>query len=173
MKRETKKSNNEIKKSINKDNKIKNEEKKPLVNTINLKLSFIYSLIGGVFASLSSVCGKVALDSQFLSQFISSDNIELITRAISIGSIFICTTMQWRYAAKGMDLANSTLTSTVITTSSNFFFTAFFGWLFFKEQLSFKWWIGAFFIMFGLFLMNADQDKIETNQKSDKLKKKD
>ncbi|KAN0055859.1 hypothetical protein ACTA71_011746 [Dictyostelium dimigraforme] len=166
MKREIKKPNNEIKKSINKN------EKKPLVNSTNLKLSFIYSLIGGVFASLSSVCGKVALDSQFLSQFISSENIELITRAISIGSIFICTTMQWRYAAKGMDLANSTLTSTVITTSSNFFFTAFFGWLFFQEQLSLKWWIGALFIMFGLFLMNADQEQIETN-KSEKLKKKD
>ncbi|KAK5576442.1 hypothetical protein RB653_007586 [Dictyostelium firmibasis] len=172
MKREKKKPNDEIKKSINKDN-IKKDEKKPLVNTTNLKLSFIYSLIGGVFASLSSVCGKVALDSQFLSQFISSDKIELITRVISIASIFICTTMQWRYAAKGMDLANSTLTSTVITTSSNFFFTAFFGWLFFQEQLSFKWWVGALFIMIGLFLMNADQDEIETNQKSEKLKKKD
>ncbi|EGC30903.1 hypothetical protein DICPUDRAFT_157307 [Dictyostelium purpureum] len=161
--------------SKNKNSKNDDEQTSKSVKTktsnnlkTNLKLSFIYSMIGGVFASFSSVCGKIALDSTFLTQYVSSDQIDLIARVIGFASIFICTTMQWRYAAKGMDLASSTVTSTVITTSSNFFFTAFFGWLFFKENLSLKWWLGASLIMMGLFFMNSD----DINEQKEKPKNK-
>ncbi|KAF2074100.1 hypothetical protein CYY_004585 [Polysphondylium violaceum] len=163
----TSRSNNENKAKENKQNNTGASTSKPTVVNTNAKMAFIFSMIGGIFASLSSVCGKIVVDSSFLSSLISQTQIDLVIRAISISGIFISTTMQWRYAAKAMDLSTNSLSSTVITTASNFFFTAFFGWLFFKETLSIVWWIGASFIMFGLFLMNLD-----SNQQLEKEKKK-
>ncbi|EGG21452.1 hypothetical protein DFA_01336 [Cavenderia fasciculata] len=50
--------------------------------------AFILSLIGGIFASLSSVFGKIALSSSFLSSLISQDNwyIYLYNNAMEIFS---------------------------------------------------------------------------------------
>ncbi|EFA84851.1 hypothetical protein PPL_01844 [Heterostelium album PN500] len=133
----------------------------------NKRYAFILALIGGIFASLSGVFGKIVVDSKFLSTFISQDKIDYALRAISIGGISLCTTMQWRYSAKSMDLSSS-LSSTVITTASNFFFTAFFGWLFFHDSLSAQWWVGATLIMIGLYFMNADANENEVIQKKNK-----
>ncbi|GAM20288.1 hypothetical protein SAMD00019534_034630, partial [Acytostelium subglobosum LB1] len=124
----------------------------------NRKYAFVLALIGGVFASLSSVFGKIVVDTNFLSLYISQEKVDYAIRLVSFAGIFICTTMQWRYSAKSMDLSSS-LSATVIATASNFFFSAFFGWLFFKEFLAPQWWIGATFIVTGLFLMNADSEK--------------
>ncbi|KYR01441.1 hypothetical protein DLAC_01421 [Tieghemostelium lacteum] len=137
----------------------------------DFKRSFIFSVIGGLFASLASVFGKIVVDATFLSNFFSQDTTQWLLRAISISGIFISTTLQWRYAAKGMDLAYSTLTSTVITTASNFFFTAFFGWLFFKETFTYTWWVGASFITAGLLLMNSDNVELPPKSKSTHSKK--
>jgi len=50
-----------------------------------------------------------------------------------------------------------TVTATSATTTVNFLFSGFAGWILFGEMLSLSWWLGISFIIAGVLLLNSDQ----------------
>jgi len=62
-----------------------------------------------------------------------------------------------RSFSKALQDSETTLQASVVNTASNFIFTAFIGFLAFKEQLSLFWWCGTSCIIIGIYLLGTDR----------------
>jgi drug/metabolite transporter (DMT)-like permease len=137
----------------------------------------------GICASFSSVLGKLTFTSEIDKNpmfilvptisnaipFISPDNAFLGLRVLSMVLNIVLTVFMMGFFAQSLQHM-STLTATVLNVSANFIFTAFCGWLIFSETLTLQWFIGANFIMVGVFLIirGESTDTQKRSTKSDK-----
>lgn len=148
-----------------------------------------YALIAGMFGSLSSVSGKLAMDGEqpFIAHLLYLitglttrlaivQYVEIVYLSYSHSQVIIilrigcfllnllCTATMWGYFVASMSEISS-LTATVVNTGSNFLFTALLGWSIFGERLSMRWWLGASLLITGLCLIVQGEN--QANQKED------
>lgn len=87
-------------------------------------------------------------------------------RALFFVFMILCNTIMWTVFTKSLHFCKSTLEATVTNTAANFFFTAIYGQVLFREVLSVMWWSGTGLIIIGLLFINAGNnllDKTEQN----------
>jgi len=125
-----------------------------------------HSVLSGFFAGLSGFFGKVSFDPDLAKS--TFENLELNVRFLQ--SLLVCglvlsNILMLRSFSKALQDSETTLQASVVNTASNFIFTAFIGFLAFKEQLSLFWWCGTSCIIIGIYLLGTDhsidKNKIE------------
>jgi len=162
-----------MKKKISPESIINNNRGNEL-NAIRGGISGVtYAILAGASAASASVFGKLAMDSSVIHGFVQSipndnlfpiEQVEYVLRAICFAMIFAANAFMWNFFVKSMNLSSS-LNATVINSSLNYFFSAFFGYLIFGEPLSLSWWLGASLILFGVFLITNGSKKNDAKDK--------
>uniref|UniRef100_A0A0B6Y8D3 EamA domain-containing protein n=1 Tax=Arion vulgaris TaxID=1028688 RepID=A0A0B6Y8D3_9EUPU len=133
---------------------------------------FACAVQAGVCAALATVCGKLALTSTVTSQIVEDiclyanntfgfalpvlikDELTLGSQLVAVAGIIFFNALMWLLFTKSMHMCTSTLEATACTTSSNFFFTAVFGKVLFREQLGILWCIGSLLMVLGLAVLH-------------------
>ncbi|XP_015908978.1 transmembrane protein 42 [Parasteatoda tepidariorum] len=150
-----------------------------------------FSLLSGLLAATASLCGKLSMAAeqtlslceQFMQHFypISShkeldytyspfcQNTLFWTRVGFFIAMMLSNLLMWTLFSKALVVCSTTLEATVTNTAANFFFTAVFGQVFFRESLSFLWWMGTMLIILGLVIMHKHEAE---STKSNSLDKK-
>ncbi|CAH1779827.1 unnamed protein product [Owenia fusiformis] len=140
------------------------------------------ALLAGVFASLATVAGKLAMSSEIADFFLGLCQKQMSSemnpqcgeiifglRAIFFGMIFLFNAIMWTLFTKSLQKCSSSLVATVTNTASNFFTSALLGKLLFGEILTLRWWCGASMIVLGLLLIHRGSPK--SKESDDKGKK--
>mmetsp|Transcript_28010 Transcript_28010/g.39482 ORF Transcript_28010/g.39482 Transcript_28010/m.39482 type:complete len:147 (-) Transcript_28010:68-508(-) len=139
-----------------------------------------YAALAGVSAALASVFGKLAMTSlstvlsdssldikNHLPTILTIETLELVIRVFCFAMIFVMNSIMWSFFVKSLNLASNTVSATVINSSTNYFCSALFGFLLFREHLEESWWFGASLILIGLFLINKGNEVPKLSQKQD------
>uniref|UniRef100_A0A7S4FGS8 EamA domain-containing protein n=1 Tax=Eutreptiella gymnastica TaxID=73025 RepID=A0A7S4FGS8_9EUGL len=134
---------------------------------------FSLGVVAGTFGCLSSVFGKLSVESDSPSLLrwallesavldgVALETVLMGARVVSFGLNVICTALMWRYYIQAMASVTSAKAS-VVSTGTNFVLTALAGAVMFQEQLNWAWFIGAGLIVLGLFLIvQGNVDKIK------------
>ncbi|KAJ1879173.1 hypothetical protein LPJ66_011750 [Kickxella alabastrina] len=130
--------------------------------------SSFFAILGGAFASLSSVSAKLAVNQQpgaltmLIHQLMPSTStnahlLSLISRAVMLGSIGLSNFFMWLFFTKALRYGDSTPRVMMLQTASNFAMTALCGVYLFGDVLSMQWWWGASLIAAGLVLINSEK----------------
>ncbi|KAJ2489991.1 pyridoxamine-phosphate oxidase [Coemansia sp. RSA 2050] len=130
--------------------------------------SSFFALSAGVFAALSSVSAKLAVDQHTGSVaqalvliFPSFDTrlLGLLTRASMLAAIGACNFFMWLFFTKALRYGQSTARVMMLQTVANFVTTAACGVYIFGDVLAVRWWMGASLIAVGLALLNTEKSK--------------
>lgn len=113
---------------------------------------FLHCLLAGCFASSAGISAKLISSSSLPTPFISP----YIRTGLCVTSLVICNILMWLNFTTAMQ-GMRTVTATSATTTVNFLFSGFAGWILFGEMLSLSWWLGISFIIAGVLLLNSDQ----------------
>jgi len=119
-----------------------------------------HSVISGFFAGLSGFFGKVSFDPDLAKTTFPSFALELNVRLLQsflVCGLVLSNILMLRSFSKALQDSETTLQASVVNTASNFIFTAFIGFLAFKEQLSLFWWCGTSCIIIGIYLLGTDR----------------
>ncbi|KAI9506049.1 pyridoxamine-phosphate oxidase [Coemansia spiralis] len=128
--------------------------------------SNFFAIVGGIFASLSSVSAKLAVDQrtsiatealQKLLPTASSQLLSMATRGLMLAGIGACNFFMWLFFTKALRYGDSTPRVMLLQTVSNFVVTALCGVYLFGDALSMQWWCGASLIAVGLVLLNSEK----------------
>ena len=137
-------------------------------------------MLAGFYGALAGVLGKLAFseetilsrsvsvwcaNSNFSVQLIDSlecDYLVYIMRGCMFVLMFWDNALMFSSAFKGLN-EDGSLTSTVLSTSTNFLFTAFLGYMLFNESLSYKWCVGASLVALGIYFLHLG--KADAKQK--------
>ncbi|KAK9502205.1 hypothetical protein O3M35_011019 [Rhynocoris fuscipes] len=106
----------------------------------------INAIIAGILGSLGSFLGK--LSGSFDYYIYSLLFFIAMVVSNTIGCIFF---------AKSLDLSATTLQPALISTASNYLFTAFLGVLFFEETTGLLWFLGTTLILSGIILVSQEK----------------
>ncbi|XP_023013665.1 transmembrane protein 42 isoform X2 [Leptinotarsa decemlineata] len=109
-----------------------------------------YALFSGLFASTASTFGKLSGLSVFEGIF--------YLRVVFFMGMLSCNGAVWTFFVKALQRTNS-LTATVISSATNYVFSALAGFCIFDEVTSLLWWSGMFSIVTGLLLITAGEAK--------------
>jgi len=131
------------------------------------RLVIVYGIQAGIFASLASIFGKLALnESEIVSTCIEASNyltlnsevlcykLSPLLRVISTVLIFTCNSLMWLFYTKSLSTSSTTAAAVAINTAANFLFTGFAGAFLFKETLTWKWFIGTMLMLVGVLCIN-------------------
>ncbi|KAJ2812599.1 pyridoxamine-phosphate oxidase [Coemansia furcata] len=130
--------------------------------------SSFFALSAGVFAALSSVSAKLAVDqhtesvAQALALIFPSAGsrvLGLLTRAGMLAAIGICNFFMWLFFTKALRYGQSTPRVMMLQTVANFATTAACGVYIFGDVLAVRWWMGASLIAVGLALLNSEKSE--------------
>ncbi|KAJ1932583.1 hypothetical protein EC988_009410 [Linderina pennispora] len=128
--------------------------------------SNFFAILGGTFASLSSVSAKLAvaqntsLVSSALHEMMPKLDISLLsllTRFVMLAAIAACNFFMWLFFTKALRYGDSTVRVMMVQTVSNFAVTALAGVYLFGDVLSMRWWCGATLIAVGLTCLNSEK----------------
>lgn len=122
---------------------------------------FLFASIAGICGALSGVAGKAAVATDGIHQVgrvlgLQTTSLDswaaMLLRFILLGLNAVFTAQMWRYYLKSLSLG-STPVCQIVSTGTNFAASAFMGVLFFREEVSVVWAIGALFVVIGLALV--------------------
>lgn len=132
-------------------------------------LSLGLALSAGFCAAMASLCVKLALSSEDMFQTALCKHVSLwketsshckqvvfLSRIILFGLMFLFNGLMWTLFVKSLRNSSSSAQAMITNSASNFIFSALFGMVVFGEILSLRWWMGASFIILGLFLINKN-----------------
>ncbi|KAJ2063730.1 pyridoxamine-phosphate oxidase [Coemansia sp. S146] len=128
--------------------------------------SSFFALSAGVFAALSSVSAKLAVDqhTESVAQALalifpgaSTRVVGLLTRAGMLAAIGVCNFFMWLFFTKALRYGRSTARVMMLQTVANFVTTAACGVYIFGDVLAVRWWMGASLIAVGLALLNSEK----------------
>ncbi|KAJ8971947.1 hypothetical protein NQ317_013575 [Molorchus minor] len=89
----------------------------------------------------------------------------ILLRLLFFVCMLICNSAVWTLFAKALQYTDSSLTATVISSATNYSFSALLGSLLFEETTSIFWWSGMFFIISGLLLVLSGERNENTHRK--------
>lgn len=165
---------------------VANEKKKKKNNTVEKRtfnhLFIFYASLAGICGALSGIVGKVAVASTSVvevakymgwgnatsfslesSQQTTGESstdvvwwILLSLRVLFFASNAFFTAQMWRYYIKSLALGPTPVCQ-IINTGTNFAVSAFFGILFFGEEVTTTWAAGALMVVIGLGLVVSSQ----------------
>ncbi|KAJ1940787.1 hypothetical protein FBU59_003704 [Linderina macrospora] len=128
--------------------------------------SNFFAILGGTFASLSSVSAKLAVAQNTTTLTTALHQImpkldptllSLFTRALMLVAIGACNFFMWLFFTKALRYGDSTARVMMVQTVSNFVVTAVAGVYLFGDVLSMRWWCGATLIAVGLTCLNSEK----------------
>eukprot|EP01016_Furgasonia_blochmanni_P003457 TRINITY_DN1135_c0_g1_i2.p1 TRINITY_DN1135_c0_g1~~TRINITY_DN1135_c0_g1_i2.p1 ORF type:complete len:138 (-),score=20.28 TRINITY_DN1135_c0_g1_i2:219-632(-) len=127
--------------------------------------NYLLPIISGLFAFLGGLLGKEAFseDLPLLLKdhfHIENSNIIIAARAALFVGVILCNGMMIRYFVISLRVNGATI-NTIVNFVFNYFLSACAGVLFFGEKLATKWFIGAFFIISGCYLVLRSKSKAE------------
>jgi len=152
--------------------------------------SLFFAALSGLYASLASVCGKLALSSHVAEHWlkllpdslrIPIVSLELLSLGVLLevscvfliewslriagllGLIYFNASMLSTFA-KALATSDSTVTATGTNFAFNFFFSGISGLVVFNEPVVNRWWLGASLMLLGVLLINRDASKRQDEQ---------
>ncbi|KAJ7519224.1 hypothetical protein O6H91_20G029400 [Diphasiastrum complanatum] len=108
----------------------------------SIAAGWAWSAAAGATAALAAVLAKLA-----------SPVVRWEYRIISYAGVITCNVIMWSCYVRSLK-ALSSLQATVVNFAVNFILTGFLGLICFGETLHLEWFIGAFFIVFGIFVLS-------------------
>lgn len=128
------------------------------------------ALLSGVFAALSGVSAKLALDPdntnkveiycRLVSDYlqVSSEaciypEFDYIFRGCFLLILVFLNVLMFRHFNRALQHCKTTIEASIINTAANFILTALLGNAVFEEQLSLSWWLGTVLILSGTLLV--------------------
>ncbi|CAG9765533.1 unnamed protein product [Ceutorhynchus assimilis] len=109
-----------------------------------------YAVFSGICAASAGAFGKLSgLDA--FQDF-------LILRLIFFVSMILCNAAVWTLFVKALHQSSSSFVATIVSSTSNFLFTAILGYFLLGEITSTLWWTGMAFIICGLMFIVSDDD---------------
>ena len=136
------------------------------------------SVVAGILGCCASIFGKLALapDSvlvqhinasctQYSGSLLDADNCYYAantTRILAMVFMFFLNGLLGYYSITALHKEGSTA-ATVTTTAVNYLCMGLSGWLIFSEHVSQRWWLGAFLIAVGVFLISSSSGGKEKN----------
>ncbi|KAJ1816192.1 pyridoxamine-phosphate oxidase [Coemansia sp. RSA 2671] len=142
--------------------------------------SSFFALSAGVFAALSSVSAKLAVDqhTESVAQalgliFPGFDGrlLGLVTRASMVAAIGASNFFMWLLFTKALRYGQSTARVMMLQTVANFATTAACGVYMFGDALAIRWWMGASLIAVGLALLNTEKSEFVCETTDTNVKK--
>lgn len=133
-------------------------------------MSTFVMVISGFSGGMGSIFGKLALSPdmnimKIIASFICKDALDLefscptvtiILQVLAFLGMFYCNIVMLSYFLKALESRGS-LPVTVICSAVNFVTTGIFGGIILGEEISFRWCIGASFIMIGIVFIMYSQ----------------
>eukprot|EP00249_Psilotum_nudum_P008752 c21488_g1_i1 orf=238-615(+) len=118
--------------------------------------AWVWASAAGAAASLSAVLAKL-VSSQERWQF----------RLAAYVGVVLLNVIMWSLYVRSLRVLTS-LQATVINFASNFLLSGFAGFIFFGEALHFRWFVGGFFILCGIFILSKRDKHLEDCSKKGK-----
>lgn len=84
--------------------------------------------------------------------------------------IILFNSIMWTLFAKALQRSKTSVEPVVITTATNFFFSALFGFIFYKETISLMWCMGATLIIIGLITISRSGVDLIDNDDTEDIK---
>jgi drug/metabolite transporter (DMT)-like permease len=136
------------------------------------------SILAGFYGALAGVLGKYAFSEETgLSRYaldtcnssgilspLYCQNVVYVLRAIMVSLMMWVNGLMFSCAFTGLN-EDGSLTSTVLSTSTNFLFTAFLGYFLFGEHLSYMWGTGALLVALGIYFVLLGKAKTRRSKK--------
>eukprot|EP01016_Furgasonia_blochmanni_P003456 TRINITY_DN1135_c0_g1_i1.p1 TRINITY_DN1135_c0_g1~~TRINITY_DN1135_c0_g1_i1.p1 ORF type:complete len:155 (-),score=16.85 TRINITY_DN1135_c0_g1_i1:301-765(-) len=120
----------------------------------------IMSLRGSLFAGKEAFSEDLPLLLKDHFHIEQNSNIIIAARAALFVGVILCNGMMIRYFVISLRVNGATI-NTIVNFVFNYFLSACAGVLFFGEKLATKWFIGAFFIISGCYLVLRSKSKAE------------
>ncbi|XP_018563508.1 transmembrane protein 42 isoform X2 [Anoplophora glabripennis] len=121
------------------------------LNTMPQNIHF--AILSGICASTASTFGKLSW-LPILQEYI-------LIRIAFFACMVVCNGAVWTLFVKALQQTNSSLNATVISSASNYVFSAVTGFVLFGEITSLLWWSGMFLIIVGLLLVLSNDSSVD------------